>query len=105
MAHGKYNAPAAIVVCCNLARTRNEAFSVQDCFAATTNILNTAPDFGLGTVWLATYGSSELMEKVHGLFKLPEDVKPAAVIYVGYPVTIPEERTQFEESTLHWEEY
>ena len=105
MRFGKYNAPAAIIVCCDLNKVVREFVSVQDCFAATENILNAAPDFGLGTVWLSAYGSEELDGKMRAAFGLPEHVRPTAVIYVGYPQSEPESRTQLSEENIHWEKY
>ena len=56
--YGKYNAPAAIVVCANYSIARNDAafkFWIQDCSAATENILIAAAGMGLGAVWTGSY--------------------------------------------------
>ncbi len=58
MLFGKYNAPAAIIVCGNTSVFKNPIgirFWVQDCSAATENILLAAVELGLGTVWLGVH--------------------------------------------------
>src|SRR5512141_1519399 len=54
----RYNAPAAMVVCGNLSIANNSAARdhwVQDCSAATENILIAAAGMGLGAVWIGVY--------------------------------------------------
>jgi nitroreductase len=52
---GRYNSPLCIVVCGNpeitLKKIAARLFWVQDCSAATENILIAAVGLGLGTVW------------------------------------------------------
>jgi len=108
MPYGKYNAPAAIVVCENpsIGKRRGcERFWVQDCSAAVENILIAAAGMGLGTVWLGVYPITLLGKAVAGVVGLPKDIRPLAVIYVGYPAEQPEARTQYEEQRVHWEKY
>ena len=50
----RYDAPLAIVVCGNLSHALPLSFSsywIQDCSAATQNILLRVTDLGLGAVW------------------------------------------------------
>lgn len=106
--YGKYNAPAAIVVCANLAIARNESafrFWVQDCSAATENILIAAAGIGLGTVWTGAYPKEDVMETLRQILGIPQDIYPLNMIYVGYPAEEKEARTQYEETRVHWEKY
>ena len=48
-------APAAILVCGDLAREKHEGYWVQDCSAATENILIAVNEKGLGAVWLGIF--------------------------------------------------
>jgi nitroreductase len=61
-----------------------------------------ATALGLGTCW------NSLFEKdiVKEMLNLPEDVKPFAILPLGYPLKIPEppSRRPLEE-VLHWETY
>src|SRR5512144_1593406 len=54
----RYNNPAAIVVCGNTDIAHNTAareYWVQDCSAATENILIAAAGMGLGAVWIGIH--------------------------------------------------
>lgn len=106
--HGKYNAPAAIIVCHNPKIGKNpdcDQFWVQDCSAAVENILIAATGMGLGTVWLGVYPKPDTIEMVRRIAALPEEVTPLAVLYVGYPAEQKEPRTQYEERRVHWNRY
>lgn len=106
--YGKYNAPAAIVVCANLELASNESalrFWVQDCSAATENILIAAAGMDLGTVWIGSYPKNDVMDIERKTLGIPENVTPLSLIYVGYPAEEPFPRTQYDEARVHWEKY
>jgi nitroreductase len=106
--YGHYNAPAAIIVCKNQNAGRvskSEPFWVQDCSAATENILIAAAGLDLGTVWIAVYPRPEVITMVSQIAALPENVTPLNVIYVGYPAEQKDPRTQYEAGRVHWETY
>jgi nitroreductase len=108
MPFGKYNTPAAIVVCNNPKMGKNslcQNFWVEDCSAATENILIAAAGMGLGTVWLGVYPVKLMMANVSRIIGLPRQVKPLGIIYVGYPAEEKEARTQYEERRVHWQKY
>ena len=61
---GRYNAPAALVVCGDLRRAlppSAQSFWVVDCSAATENTLLAAAGIGLGAVWIGVYPLRPLM--------------------------------------------
>lgn len=61
------SAPLAIVVCGNLGRAlpmQLADYWIQDCSAATENILLRATDLGLGTVWCGMHPQKRPEEKV-----------------------------------------
>lgn len=106
--HGKYNAPAAIVVCGSEDKALNncaEKYWVQDCSAALENILVAAAGMGLGTVWIGVYPLEERVTGLRPVLNLPETVTPLGVVYLGYPAEAKEPRTQYEERRVHWESY
>ncbi len=108
MTFGKYNAPMAIVVCGNLSlikRPLTSQFWVQDCSAATENILLAAVSLGLGTVWLGVHPIHNFTKRISKVLQLPEHVKPLNVIYIGYPAQEKPARTQYDPSNVHWETY
>ena len=105
---GKHKAPVAIVVCGNLHYFKNpmaSQFWVQDCSAATENILLAAVDLGLGTVWLGVNPIHNFMKQISNIVQLPEHIKPLNVIYVGYPAEEKPARTQYDPNRVHWESY
>ncbi|MFC1501530.1 nitroreductase family protein [Elusimicrobiota bacterium] len=78
-------APMAILVCCELALEKHKGFWVQDCSAATENILLAAKTKGLGSVWLGVYPRQERMEGLRKLLWIPENITPFSIIALGYP--------------------
>ncbi len=105
---GNRNAPAAIIVCGNPGLSKNPAarlFWLQDCSAATQNILIAAVGLGLGTVWVGVHPVAEFVRKVREIAGLPRHVTPLALIYVGYPAETKASRTQYEKNRIHWQEY
>ncbi len=105
---GKHNAPAVIVVCGNTAFFKHpmaSKFWVQDCSAATENILLAAVELGLGTVWLGVHPIHNFSKRISQILHLPEKVKPLNVIYVGYPAEEKPARTQYDPDRVHWETY
>ena len=60
-------------------------FSVQNCAAAAQNILLEAHSLGLGTSWIGAFDE----EILKGALSIPEDVRPQAIIAVGYAREIP----------------
>lgn len=108
MTFGKFNAPAAIIVCGNLSifrRPLSGQFWVQDCSAATENILVAAVSLGLGTVWCGVHPIHVFTKRISSVLQLPEHVKPLNVIYVGYPDQEKPARTQYDASRVHWQNY
>jgi nitroreductase len=106
--HGKYNAPAAIVVCGSEDKALNncaEKYWIQDCSAALENILVAAAGMGLGTVWVGVYPLDERVAALRPPLNLPTTVTPLGVVYLGYPKEQKEPRTQYEERRVHWETY
>ena len=107
-AYSNYQAPAAIVVCGNMERaykTTGREFWIQDCSAATQNILLAALDLGLGTCWIGGFPLKANLKKLAEILALPEHVVPLGTIYVGYPAAEPEPRTQYTDAIIHWEQF
>lgn len=103
-----YNAPLAIVICGNIKIANNSAarhYWVQDCSAATENLLIATTSLGLGTVWIGVYPLPSVIEKVSKIANLPENVTPLCVVYVGYPAEEKPARTQYDEHRVHWQQY
>lgn len=80
------HAPLAIVVCGDLSRERfGGGYWVQDCSAATQNILLAARASGLGAVWLGVYPLEDCVVGLQKLLDMPESVIPLSLISIGFP--------------------
>ena len=82
-------APVAILVCGDLSLEKHKGYWVQDCAAATQNLLLAAEAMGLGAVWLGVYPMEDRVQGIRTLFSLPENFVPFSLIPVGKPVSHP----------------
>ena len=99
----KIQAPLAIVVCGDLSRRLPKAFAsywIQDCSAATENILLRVTDLGLGAVWCGLHPQKQAEENVSQLLNLSENLVPLSLIWVGYPDEEADARDQYEEDRV-----
>lgn len=104
----RYKAPAAIVVCGNMKlafKGLSQEFWVQDCSAATENILLAATSLGLGSVWIGIYPNENNVKAVKGIFNIPTHVTPLSLIYFGYPAEKKTARTRYNEKRIYQQEY
>ena len=98
-------APLAIVVCGDLGRAlpmQLAPYWIQDCSAATENILLRATDLGLGAVWCGIHPQKRAEEKVRAALGLNEKTVPLNVIWIGHPAEAPEARDQFDPKRVHF---
>jgi len=101
-------AAAAVVVCGVLSRCRPGSpadYWVQDCSAATENLLVAAEALGLGAVWTGVHPRPERVELVRHLLGLPEDVVPLNLIPLGYPGDDAAPKDKFDNNAVHWERW
>ena len=81
-------APLTIVVCGDMQKALEgeaRALWVQDCSAATENILLAAHGLGLGAVWTALYLRDERAKSAIEALKLPDHIVPLCAIIIGHP--------------------
>jgi len=88
-------APVVIVVCADENRSsqgygvRGRAlYCIQDTAAAIQNINLAACSQGLGTCWVGAFDEGDAKE----ILKIPEGIRPVAIIPVGYPAESPSPR-------------
>lgn len=79
------DAPLAVAVCGDLNKQRHEGFWVQDCAAATQNILLEAVSLDLGAVWIGAYPNEERERVVSEVLDVPENIRTVSLISIGYP--------------------
>ena len=100
-----YEAKLAILVAGNLSRAlpmQLADYWIQDCSAATENILLRAVDLGLGAVWCGIHPQKRPVERVRELLGMTEKQIPLNIIFLGYPAEEPEPRDQYQEKNVHW---
>jgi nitroreductase len=90
-------AAAVFVVCADEERAKESygdrgktLYCLQDTAAATQNILLTACSLGLGTCWIGAFKEDEVRKIVNA----PKEMRPVAIIPVGYPNESPRARTR-----------
>ncbi|GHT72447.1 NAD(P)H nitroreductase [Bacteroidia bacterium] len=98
-------ASAAIVVCgdMSISKDSDKSLWVQDCAAATENILLAAEAMGLGTVWTAAYPYEDRIAAAVSSLRLPEHVIPLCVIPVGYPDGTDKPKDKWKPENVKWE--
>lgn len=88
-------APVVIVVCADENRSSQgygergkTLYCIQDTAAAIQNINLAAHSLGLGTCWIGAFDEEEASD----VLKIPEGVRPVAMVPVGYPGESPSRR-------------
>ena len=95
----------AIVVCGDMNKAMQgpgQAFWIQDCSAATENILLAAHALGLGAVWTGCYPIEERMAMVSQVLNLPEHIIPLSVIVMGYPAENPQPKNKWKPENVSY---
>ena len=95
------NAPLAILVCGDEQLQKYEGYWVQDCSAATQNILIAAQAKGLGAVWLGVYPVEDRVIGLRKLLGIPEHVIPFALISIGHPAEQKPRSDRYSDSRVH----
>ena len=94
-------AKVAILVCGDIQAESFKGYWIQDCSAATENILIAAHAKGLGAVWLGIYPREERVKALQKLLKLPEHIVPLSLISIGYPAEKKPPANRFDSSRVH----
>jgi len=100
-------APIVIVVCADEKQAEQSyglrgktLFCIQDTAAATQNILLTAHALGLGSCWIGAFKEDEVKK----IIKAPREMRPVALIPVGYPNETPHARDRRPVNEIIYEE-
>ena len=102
------SAPLAIVVCGDMTKAmegKGRQFWIQDCSAATENILLAAHAQGLGAVWTALYPMEERIQPVSEALKLPDTLIPLCTVVIGYPAEQPEPKDKWKPESVSYNEF
>ena len=97
-------AQLAIIVCGNLDKALPDSMKdywIQDCSAATNNILLRVTDLGLGAVWCGIYPQERAAERVKEILNLGDNLVPLSQIWIGYPDESSTPRDWFNPECVH----
>lgn len=98
-------AQVAVLVCGDLDREKHQGFWVQDCSAATENLLIAAAGLGLGAVWCGVHPRKDREEGFRSLLALPRRIVPFALIPIGWPSEEKGPSERYESSRIHFNEW
>jgi nitroreductase len=94
------DAPLAILICGDM-NLEQEDYWIQDCSAATQNLLLAIHEKGLGAVWTGVYPRLERIKGFKDLLKLPLEIIPLALIVIGYPKKPLPQKENFKKERIH----
>ena len=101
-------ATAAIVVCGDLEKAINgfgREYWIQDCSAATENILLAAHALGLGAVWCGVYPNPNVLPQVTRVLGVPSWVIPLNIITMGYPAGESQPKDKWKPENVHYQRW
>lgn len=94
-------APVAILVCAEQALEKHKGYWVQDCAAATENILIAASAKDLGAVWVGVHPIDQYVLKLQELLKIPENITPFSLVAVGHAAEEKEPANRYDQTRVH----
>ena len=100
-----YIAPLAIIVAGNLNKALAMPYTsywIQDCSAASENILLAATDLNLGSVWCGLHPQKEAEENVRSILKLDDSFVCLNIIFIGHMVNEVILSCQYDENCVHY---
>jgi nitroreductase len=98
-------ATLAIAVCGDLSLEIYKGFWVQDCSAATQNILIAAHGLGLGAVWLGFYPLEDRIAGLRRLLSLPEKIVPLSMVSTGWPAERKAPAMRYQPERVHYDKW
>ena len=101
-------ASAAIIVCGNMNKAiegDGKDFWIQDCSAASENMLLAIESMGLGAVWIGIYPLKDRVKYLQTAFNMPENVVPLNVLSIGYPTGKDKPKEKFDNKKIHYNSY
>ena len=98
-------AAIAILVCGDVNAERYKGYWVQDCAAATENLLLAAHARGLGAVWCGIYTNEERMKEFSKMFLLPTNIIPFALVPIGHPAEEKKPENRFKPDRVHYNKW
>lgn len=101
LGHAEFIAQAAFAV---LVLARKSDYALEDCSAATENLLVAAAAYGIGSCWVAG-AKQPYAQAIEEAFGAPLDRKLFAIVSFGYPAEQPQIEKRALCDVLHWDRY
>ena len=98
-------APLAIAVCGNENRFlqgEGREYWVQDCSAATENLLLAAHALGLGAVWCGIYPIADRVADARRALLLPDSITPLCIVPIGHTADKPNVKDKWDISKISY---
>jgi len=99
------HAPVCIAVLAQLSQEKYKGMWVQDCSAATQNILLAAHALGLGAVWLGVHPVVSREQGIKRILGLPEGVECLSLVALGHPAEHPAPSDRYDPARVHSEHW
>ena len=84
---------------------RAKEYWIQDCSAATENLLLAAHGLGLGAVWCGVYPMDERIAPISQILSIPDGYMPLNLVTIGYPAQHPAPKDKWNPSKVHRERW
>ena len=91
----------AILVCSDMNLDHHNGMWIQDCAAATENMLIAIHAEGLGAVWLGIYPREVRVTGIKELLNIPDHIIPFSLISIGYPAEKLPKANRYNKSRIH----
>lgn len=102
-------ATAVIVVCADMKRSAQLDYLtdwwIQDCAAATQNILLRATQLGLGSLWIGVHPDPKRIVAVRKDLELPEHIIPLSAVALGHSAKEKEGIDRFDPNKVFYGKY
>jgi nitroreductase len=97
------DASIGILICIEKVLEKHPPMAIQDCSAATQNILLAVHEKGYGAVWLGVYPREQRMKGLKNLLNIPGGIIPFSLIAIGIPDEQKETEDRFKMNRIHIE--
>ena len=79
----------------------SESYWVQDCAAATENILIEVATLDLGAVWCGIHPRKPREDGMRELLSIPEGTTPFSLVVIGHPAEEKEPSNRYDPARVH----
>lgn len=100
-------APVTIAILCDTSKLKSPDYWEQDLGACTENLLLEATHQELGACWMGMAPMQDRMDSISSILRLPDFIKPFALVAVGYPQEGKGNRfiDRFDRSLIHFNQW